>query len=367
MKRHLLSVPLALFSLTAIAQTCPPSDLILASQDEIDEFSTDYPGCVTVPVNVTISGAGDITSLSGLAQITEIDGDLVITSNTALTSLSGLNNLTTIAGRLEISSNPALTSLAPLDNLNSIGGELRLTSNASVPSLNGLENINYQTITHLVIESSASLSFCGITSICDYLSEPSNTFSLSGNDTGCNSTAEIGASCTGPLPIGLVAFAVQPEDDHAILRWKTASETNNAGFEVQRTRTMSVWETLAFIPGKGTTFELTSYQYIDENPSEGVNYYRLRQVNFDGTAAFSEVVSATVSPDHKMPLYPNPTTGKVLIAGNYTEDVTVTDYQGRELKRSQGKEIDLSELPAGMYVVRIVENGLPVNYPILRE
>jgi hypothetical protein len=366
MKQRLLSVPLALFSLAAVAQTCPPTDLILTTQNEIDAFSADYPGCTAIPVNLTISGT-EIISLAGLSQITTIDGDLVITSNTALTGLSGLNNLTAVTGRLEISSNPQLTSLAPLGNLNSIGGELRLTSNPQVPSLYGLENINYQTITHLVVESSVTLSYCGVASICSYLAEPLNTFSISGNATGCNTLAEIDGACGGPLPVGLIGFSAQPDNGRTVLRWKTASETNNAGFDIQRSFNMSVWETIGFVPGKGTTFELTSYAYSDENPLVGVNYYRLRQLNFDGTAAFSPVVSALIQPGREISLYPNPTTGKVLLTGNHPENITLSDYQGRELKQTFGTEIDLSDLPAGMYIVRLMGGNMPACYPVLKE
>ena len=124
-----------------------------------------------------------------------------------------------------------------------------------------------------------------------------------------NSTSEF-LSPSQPLPVELTRFdAVTNGDDGILLTWQTASETNNAGFEVQR-RTGSQWDILAFVEGAGTTDTPQDYRFRDTAlPFADSLVYRLRQVDTDGTEAFSDPVviqqglSAEVQLD---PLFPNP-------------------------------------------------------------
>jgi len=117
------------------------------SQEEIDNFQSDYQSCNNLNGNVIIRG-NNIRYLSGLNNISSIEKDLRIGSgwyggNDSLVDLAGLNNLTTIGGNLSIDANDMLLSLTGLNNLDSVGGRLNIYGNNQLSSLTGLENLVY--------------------------------------------------------------------------------------------------------------------------------------------------------------------------------------------------------------------------------
>ncbi len=105
----------------ACSMYCLPQGITFTTQAQIDNFQTNYSGCIEIEGNVAIQGS-NITNLNGLNVLTSIGGYLDINDNDALISLSGLDNLNSIGGYLDISGNGVLTSLSGLDNLTSIGG-----------------------------------------------------------------------------------------------------------------------------------------------------------------------------------------------------------------------------------------------------
>jgi hypothetical protein len=392
MKPILLYFLLFLSSITSFGQ-CPVSDLILTTQTEVDAFPATYPGCTDMPFNLTIaSGPTDqITDLSQLSQLTTVDGDLVVDTNPLLVNLAGLENITAVNGNfrlssnyvlqnvigltnlaavggdLEISNNALLAGVEPLSDLTSIGGELRIQSNSSLTSLTGLDNINDLTISNLVIESSGQLSFCNVTSICTYLLDGGNPFSISGNAPGCSDNNEITVSCGGPLPVDLMDFTGTVTETSTILSWKTVGETDNTGFEVRRSRDLLNWEKLDFVHGAGNTFEEVTYTYTDNAPFTGIAYYQLRQVDNSGMSIFWDPISVQRNSKEKSALYPNPTTGTAYLSEAGNSPVHITDQQGRTLKTVAGPEIDLSELPQGVYFLCMTEDNTPVRLRIVKE
>ena len=80
-----------------------------------------------------------------------------------------------------------------------------------------------------------------------------------------------------------------------MLNWETATELNNSGFEVERSADGKTFSTIAFVKGKGTTTEKSVYTFSDNNLVNGSYYYRLRQVDFDGTSKNSNVVQVQVT------------------------------------------------------------------------
>jgi len=155
-----------LFCLSGHSQSCLPNGITFSTQAEIDNFSSNYPGCTMIEGDVTITAPGgtNITNLNGLSGIASIGGELKVYFNPLLTDLNGLNNLasveslniefnwslasldglekiTAINGSLAIQSNSVLTSLSGLGNITSVGGDLIMVYNTSLPSLNGLGNL----------------------------------------------------------------------------------------------------------------------------------------------------------------------------------------------------------------------------------
>jgi Secretion system C-terminal sorting domain/Bacterial Ig domain len=166
------------------------------------------------------------------------------------------------------------------------------------------------------------------------------TFTYTATDdsgAGSNNTATYTMPIDNrPLPVTLVSFqakAVRAVD--ARLDWRTASEQNNDRFEVQRSFDGRAFENIARVSGQGTTSSATTYTHTDAGVGKraaGPVYYRLRQVDRDGTDSYSpvQIVRFGKAATPAISLFPNPTTA-------------IT-------------RLDLSELPAGTYQVRVLDN-----------
>ena len=164
MKKLTFIIAFLLSQVFLIAQTedsCLPNGITFTTQEQIDNFQTNYPGCTEVEGDVAIDG--DITSLAGLIVLTSIGGNLRIGADpdqysyghTLLEDLSGLDNLTTIGGDFHLGGNYSLTKLTGLENLNFIGGNIYIGffkqsftwnyfhGNPFLTSLTGLDNLSY--------------------------------------------------------------------------------------------------------------------------------------------------------------------------------------------------------------------------------
>ncbi len=162
------------------------------------------------------------------------------------------------------------------------------------------------------------------------------------------------------VPVELTSFVALTTDNGIKLEWQTATETNNKGFEVQRSTDKVNFTTLTFVAGNGTSAERHSYSYLDDSFVNGKVYYRLKQVDFDGTYSYSNVIEA----DFSMPLtfelsqnYPNPfnpsTTIKFAIPTASKVVVKVFDVLGREVAILANQDF-----AAGRYSLQFNANGL---------
>jgi hypothetical protein len=93
-----------------------------------------------------------------------------------------------------------------------------------------------------------------------------------------------------PLPVELLDFTAEPENEAVLLNWTTASETNNAWFEVERSLDAIHFEIVLKQAGAGNSSLIRNYQDIDKSPFTGVSYYRLKQVDFNGDYSYSQIV-----------------------------------------------------------------------------
>lgn len=140
-----------------------------------------------------------------------------------------------------------------------------------------------------------------------------------------------GATNTNALPVELVGFtAVAAGSDAAVLRWTTASETNNAGFEVQQFLG-GTFTALGFVDGRGTTTEATDYSHRVDGLTAGTHRFRLKQVDLDGSTRYSAEVEVAVELAETYQLsaaYPNPfnPVTTFTLAVQQPQDVTVRVY-----------------------------------------
>lgn len=122
------------------------------------------------------------------------------------------------------------------------------------------------------------------------------------------------ASLFSPLPVEFISFTGKAEKDNAMLHWATATESNNKQFEVEHSLDGKQFKTIEIIPGGGTSFERLDYSFEHKAVPSGLNYYRLRQVDYDETYAYSDVISIQLSGrkvDYNV--FPNPSKGTFAI------------------------------------------------------
>lgn len=124
---------------------------------------------------------------------------------------------------------------------------------------------------------------------------------------------DIGVIVYLEIPVELTSFLAEEESKKVVLKWTTATELNNNGFEVQRAANESgekaSWKTIGFVKGKGTSQEQSTYKFIDDNPPFSKILYRLKQVDFDGTFRLYDAVEVNFSGVTNYTLeqnYPNP-------------------------------------------------------------
>jgi hypothetical protein len=126
-------------------------------------------------------------------------------------------------------------------------------------------------------------------------------------------TVPIAMRITSVVPVELTSFTAENVDDEVVLKWGTATETNNRGFEIERaslsTAPAQDWTKISFVEGRGTTTERSDYSFRDKVSSSGKYIYRLKQINFDGTFTYSPEVDIEVKGPKEFALfqnYPNP-------------------------------------------------------------
>jgi len=139
-------------------------------------------------------------------------------------------------------------------------------------------------------------------------------FSLSGSVSNWITSGAINSgTCSNvicsalPLPVELIDFYGKMVDNEINLNWTTASELNNLGFEIHKSGNGRDWQIIDFIEGQGTTNEAQEYQYKDLNSYARINYYRLKQIDFDGAFEFSKTISIEYKGKNEIiKVYPNP-------------------------------------------------------------
>ncbi|WP_454525422.1 T9SS type A sorting domain-containing protein [Dyadobacter jiangsuensis] len=158
------------------------------------------------------------------------------------------------------------------------------------------------------------------------------------------------------LPVKLVSFKGAALETYNLLEWETAFEHNNAYFEVQRSVDGKTFASIGeHVPGGGDVHNISSYHFADNAPAQAVNYYRLKQVDWDGTSALSRIIVVENKRSLAM-LYPNP-------AGLAIQVRSSTPFQYRILNaagttclqggRLDNEPINIETLPAGIYFLTI--------------
>lgn len=184
-----------------------------------------------------------------------------------------------------------------------------------------------------------------------------------------NSTVGLLTNTCGTLPVTFTSFTAQRTDaSSVVLKWGTATEQNNKGFQVLRKDGGGNFQPVAFVASKaadGNSSALLSYQFTDANNYTGETQYRLAQVDLDGKTTNSAIVMVRGygSSDMNVLVYPNPAySGTAMLVFNNTDkkNVAVMDVSGRIIKMDNNittNNYSLKDIQKGMYFIRVIEQG----------
>lgn len=184
------------------------------------------------------------------------------------------------------------------------------------------------------------------------------------------------------LPVELVAFTARASGTDVLLSWETASETNNAGFEIEHAVDTGSFETRGFVAGKGTSSHRNQYAYRVDDLAPARHVFRLKQMDTDGAFAYSSEVEVQLGMAGRFvlePVYPNPfrTTATVRFAVKESVPVRMMLYNmlGQVVKvvyagvpaseTFEEVEIDGHTLPSGLYMLRLLGPGMDVTEKVI--
>jgi uncharacterized protein YqgV (UPF0045/DUF77 family) len=181
-----------------------------------------------------------------------------------------------------------------------------------------------------------------------------------------------GGTCAVFLPVELMYFNAAYNGAGVDLGWATASEKNNSHFTVERSRNGIDFEEVLNVKGASQATQKISYHEKDNEPLNGISYYRLRQTDRDGTVTYSSIEAVEIIRHSSVSLYPNPTsTGHVIIEGKVGSIVTVLNAMGQAvLEKNMTDEktgIDLSSSGKGMYTVIVNCGGQITAHKLVNE
>ncbi|MBK8504808.1 MAG: T9SS type A sorting domain-containing protein [Saprospiraceae bacterium] len=186
-----------------------------------------------------------------------------------------------------------------------------------------------------------------------------------------NDTIDIGADEFGDLlPVTyLKPFSAKLDGGLVELSWHTAEEIGNDRFDVERSPNSIEWETILQVPAKGRSF---AYQQYDASPLVGGSYYRLKQIDLDGSTSFSAIRYIVVK-DAELAVFPNPAKDYFQINGwtNEINRVKLFDASGRIQKEwklaKQGHIFDIETSTPGLYFIQLLDGGIVKNFKLFLE
>lgn len=159
----------------------------------------------------------------------------------------------------------------------------------------------------------------------------------------------------GIIPVEFVSFDAFKKDNLIQLEWVTASEINNDLFIVQHSTDGERFSALGTVKGQGTSSSVNNYSFDHTNPFQGLNYYRLKQIDFDGSAEYSDIIIIDFDGIRNLRVFPNPTADIMEIQNYDGSVVRIFNHVGELILQENptNGRLDISELTPGIYYLRL--------------
>ncbi len=184
-------------------------------------------------------------------------------------------------------------------------------------------------------------------------------------DLGCFET-------NAAMPIELQSITAKSNGANNVINWTTASERDNAAFQIERSNNGTDFTSIGTVKGSGTTNSTRNYNFNDEGPLLSTNYYRLRQIDVNGTSTVSKVVSVVREKSSSARFYPSVTGSELTIEvqNNDPISVNISNITGRTVltKTVTGTEkIDVSNLSNGTYFLTLTNAGIRTTDKFVKQ
>ncbi|MDU0371917.1 T9SS type A sorting domain-containing protein [Hymenobacter endophyticus] len=289
-------------------------------------------------LNVAVLNLAKTTVVIGNNSVVAISCTL-FTGNQTTINL-GNNALLNVFGNVDVSTgNPGING--PVTG--TVAG-LRISGNIVNNSGGGAKLFTTNGLTTCV-QGNAYPSGCGTTSSTSVVNPPTS------NDPTCFTV----------LPVTLTSLSVTAKSTGALISWATATEVNNAYFELERSTNGKLFTAIGKVQGTGTTSTGAKYSYDDTNPLTSLTYYRLRQVDTDGTATFSSVVAVSAANTLQASFYPNPSNSSITLpAADGVVEYRVYSVTGQVLAAGKGagnSSVTIQQIPEGIYFLELTAGG----------
>ncbi|MFZ5518078.1 MAG: leucine-rich repeat domain-containing protein [Candidatus Zhuqueibacterota bacterium] len=321
--------------------------------------------------------SNQISDMSAVANMTELVSLSIHTNQ--ISDLSPVENLTALSV-LVINDN-SISDLSPIQGLTNLSTLYLGNNNISDASpASGLVNLTGLKMEGNLLNNDDLLSFYDLDALAglDLSNNPDITSgtamqALGDNLDSMNCEDIVWDGQCGidpPVPVELSAFNAHIQAGKIVLQWATESETNSFGFDIEKSRDGETFERIGFVQGQGTTSTPSRYEFIDQSVVAGANYYRLRQVDFDGQFEYSDIIDVVVGAPTRFKLgqnFPNPFNSSTMISFALPErahvEITVFDITGKTLAvvtnqtfeaGSYNVHFNASSLPSGSYFYKMV-------------
>ena len=182
------------------------------------------------------------------------------------------------------------------------------------------------------------------------------------NNIDATARPSLSITYTGGLPVSLTSFTGSIQANKALFTWNTASETNNSHFNVEQSIDGRNFKVMGKVNGAGNSAAERTYSFLSAGLVAGKNYYRLAQVDFDGTTKYSSIISLSFLPQLKLRIEPNPVSANLVLKTSSSiigKQYYISSSAGKVVQKGNvtGETINVASLSNGMYFLNVEGAG----------
>ena len=354
-----------LMGLSSFAQTTPNPGYDPAVTGR-DISPAPIPGGVGAPFSMTFT-IGNIgnSEISGANFANKVQFGICLGKSNPATGTDPTAALSSLTGDIlnhfDVTYTPATSASASAGGGGCFEGVQK--TNVPLPSINSATPVFDLYISAVVTVASSSTAINDIGASCNI--QPNATANPQPTD---NDFASVYTHTNiAPLPVSLVSFTAQAQTDRTVLlNWSTSWERANKGYVVERSKDLKSFETVGEVTDvAGSSNSVNSYRYVDKTPYRGTSYYRLRQVDLDGTSQTFEAKPVVI--DGRYGVFPNPVANHSFtleLDEPATAVLHLYNASGSELGLTKSDPTELStkvtpvsKLSSGVYILKVDERG----------